>query len=353
MHTPIAYDLKRRCVEANLAGKTAREVFNDVFCPEHAGMSWDTFQAKLRHWKRGAMADQQTEQAGTYPGMIAHAATVQVSGSGQVVQAWIKQHQGTNIEDLISYINENVKPVNLPKCEQDGETMLEVPIFDAHFGVATLEDYEAHLAEIVNVIRAKPYAEIHCIIGQDCIHTNDVRGHTAKGTDIGRIDFANAWRDAWAFWRTILDTAVEMSLRVFAHYSKGNHDETSCWCFFKALEACYQDSVIFDDSMAPRKSFTWEGVFVGYGHMEYAKAPDKIFRDFVLDFPAEFAAATCREIHTGHLHSESTDDGIVVRRLASAVPPDQWSRENGYIGVHKRFQLFEYSPGRLRSIVYV
>lgn len=352
MYSPIPYDLKRRCVEAWTSGKSSHDIYDELFRPEHPDMTYPTFRVKLQRWKKKAMADEATEISGTYPGMVAHAATVQVDGKGNITQAWIKQTAGVSMDDMLAAIRETVEPVQLPPCETPGETMLEIPIFDAHFGVATLADYEHHLAEIVATIKSKHWAEIHIIIGQDCLHTNDMRGHTAKGTDIGRVDFAAAWRDAWAFWCTILDVAIENSPHVFAHFSKGNHDETAGWCFFKALEARYVDAT-FDDNQEPRKAFTWEGVFVGYGHVEYANKIDKIFRDFVLDFPIAFAGATCREIHTGHLHHETVDNGMVVRRLASAVPADEWSRNHGFFGVHKRFQLFEYSPGRLRSIIYI
>lgn len=352
-YQPIPYALKRACVEAYAAGKNSRQIYEYIFSPEHGSMAYETFKVKLKHWRKGAMADQRTEQAGTYPGMIANAATVQVDASGNITQAWIKQRAGISTADVLEAIRETVQPVQLPACETPGDTMLEIPIFDAHFGVATLDDYAHQLAEILDVLQSKHWAEVHCIVGQDCLHTNDLRGHTAKGTDIGRVDFAAAWRDAWAFWCTILEAAVEAAPAVHVHFSRGNHDESTAWCFFKALEARFRGTAAFDDSMAPRKAFTWEGCFVGYGHCEYTRQMDRIFRDFVMDFPEAFAGSTCREIHTGHLHSESTDDGIVVRRLASAVPPDEWSQNNGYIGAHKRFMLFEYSPGRLRSIIYV
>lgn len=350
--TAIPYELKRECVEAYNSGMTPRDIYREIFRPQHPGMTIETFYCKLRHWRRGALADQATQDSGTYPGMVARAATVQVNGAGNVVQAWIKQTAGPSMDDVLEAIKAAVKPVDLQPCETPGEHMLEIPIFDAHFGVATLDDYRGHLEEIVSTIRGNKWAEVHILIGQDNLHTNDFRGHTAKGTDIGRIDFIRAWKDAWAFWLTILDTALENSPSVYVHYSKGNHDEATSWCFFKALEAAYPVAR-FDDSTEPRKAFTWQGCFIGYGHMEYAQNSDRIFRDFVMDFPEAFASATCREIHAGHLHRESVDDGIVVRRLASAVPPDQWSRDNGYIGAHKRFQLFEFAPGRLRAIHYV
>ena len=110
------------------------------------------------------------------------------------------------------------------------------------------------------------------------------------------------------------------------------------WCFVKALQARYPQAVI-DDSFKTRRCIVWRGCFIGYGHCDYKGSLADIFQDFVLDFPTEFAQAKVREIHTGHLHSESQDKGMMVRRLASAVPTDAWHDENGYVGAHKRFQF--------------
>ena len=78
-----------------------------------------------------------------------------------------------------------------------------------------------------------------------------------------------------------------------------------------------------------------------------------LFQNFVLDFPQEFAAAKVREIHSGHLHRESVDEGMMVRRLPSGVPTDEWSSNNGYVGAHKRFQIFEWAENRLKSTHYI
>lgn len=139
---------------------------------------------------------------------------------------------------------------------------------------------------------------------------------------------------------------------VHIRYSKGNHDECIAWCFLKTLEAKFPDAIV-DDVLKPRKAINWEGCFIGYGHCEYTKKAGDLFRDFVVDFPNEFANAKVREIHTGHLHRESSDDGLMVRRLASAVPVDEWSNNNGFASAHKRFQLFEWQPNRLKAIYYI
>ena len=346
----IPYDLKVRCVEA-LKDMTYRDVYNTIFHPEYERSSFETFKRKVQMWRKKALADAETLEMGTYPGFTAHGATVQVDSDGRVVQAWIKQTDSTDWDEIIDALREGIDVRHVDGEINGGDTMLEIPLFDCHFGVATFDDYEPILKEIVKII-SKGYDEINIIIGQDVLHNNDMRGHTAKGTQIQTVNFPKAWRDAWEFFCNILDASLRSAPSVNVRYSKGNHDECSAWCFFKGLEAAYPQAT-FDDDISPRKFFWWEGCFVGYGHCEYTQNADKLVRDFALEFPMDFATAECREIHTGHFHRESIDDGIMVRRLASAVPTDEWSSANGFMGVHKRFQLFEFAPCRLRSIYYV
>lgn len=350
----IPYDLKRLCVQKSDEGLSFKEVYNKVFLPEHPGMSFETFRHKLTKWKKHQMADEDTQFAATYPGMTAHAATVHVTANGRIAQAWIREKaDAVNWDDIIEQLQKAVTPVEVARpTDEPEEAMLEIPLFDLHFGVAKLADYREILSRICEIIQRRRWDEIHLIVGQDCLHNNDFRGHTAKGTPIEAVDIPKAWSDAWTFWSTTLLAALHQSAKVVCHYSRGNHDECLSWAFFKALEAAYPDAQ-YDDSLAARKCFWWRRCFVGFGHLEYTTDLNKIFRDFVMDFPTDFAEAECREIHTGHLHRESLDTGCMVRRLASAVPADEWSKANGYTGTNKRFQLFEFSPGQLRSVMYV
>lgn len=350
--TAIPYDLKLRCVEASYT-MTSSEVYKQIFSPEHSGMSYMTFKRKLTSWRKKPCADNLTLSAGTYEGFIAHGATVQVDSSGTIRQAWIKQDSDDSYLQIIDAIKENIQPINIASDFNTSEcAMLEIPFFDMHFGIANMNNYLKLFGETLEIIKSKHWEEINILLGQDLIHTNDMRGHTAKGTDIQKIDFQKAWNEAFTFWASIIEAALENSQKVNVRYSKGNHDECVSWCLLKALQQRFPQA-IFDDAFEPRKAILWRDCFIGYGHCEYTRKSDKLFHDFVMDFSKEFSDAKVREIHSGHLHFETADCGIMFRRLASAVPADEWSTNNGFIGVHKRFQVFEWTPGKLKAIYYV
>lgn len=343
----IPESLKRKVVDGLCEGQTYREVYDSVFFPEWQTMEFQTFRVKARNWRKRTLIH------GTYPSFTAHGATVQVDYNGNIKQAWIKQHKDIDWQQIAESLQSNITPSHFSSLSfPPSGGMLEIPLFDLHFGIASFDDYLMHLDEIVMQIKSKKWERILFVIGQDLLHNNDMRGHTAKGTPIDRVNIEKAWDDAWRFYCNLLEAAGEHAEKISVIYSKGNHDECLSWAFAQCLKTKYPDAE-FDIDLKPRKCFVWNKCFVGVGHCEYTKSADKLFRDFVTDFPTEFASCEVKEIHAGHFHSESQDPGIMIRRLSTAVPTDEWSSNNGFIGSHKRFQLFEFAPGRLKAIYYI
>ena len=329
-----------------------REVYDQIFTPDYDGnMSYESFKRMMRKWKR-KYADDTYLDAGTFPHFTPHGATVQVDRYGNISQVWVKQHSDIDWLEIRDLITDGAPKCDIAPSKISGDTMLEIPLFDMHFGVADFVYYQETLSDLLGIVADRQYAEINILIGQDVLHNNDMRGHTAKGTPIETINFTRAWADAWKFFLALIDCSLKHAPRVVLRYSKGNHDECSAWCLFKALESVYPQCES-DDSLAPRKCIFWRGCFIGFGHCEYTSQNAKLFQNFVLDFPREFADARVREIHSGHLHRESVDDGMMVRRLPSGVPTDAWSSNNGYTGAHKRFMIFEWAENRLKAMYYV
>lgn len=328
-------------------------MFDTIFVPEYGNRwSYESFKRAMRKWKSKQMADEGTLAAGTFPNFTPHGATVQVDAKGNITQAWVKQSQEIDWLQIRNMMASGLTKSELKPSAVRGKKMLEIPLFDMHFGIASFDTYEDVLSEIIGILSDKEWDEVNILFGQDVLHNNDMRGHTAKGTPIEKVDFAESWKAAWDFFRIVIDAAMEHTPTVNMRYSRGNHDECAAWCLFKALEAVYPQ-VHFDDDLSVRKCIFWRGCFIGFGHCEYTNKTSALFQDFVLDFPKEFAEAKVREIHSGHLHRESIDEGLLVRRLPSAVPTDKWSSENGYVGAHKRFQIFEWAENRLWAVYYV
>lgn len=350
----ISLDVKQHCVEMFKRGKNSKDIYNEYFHETHPEMGYETFRHHLKYWKRKQMADTVTQSAGTYPGFIAHGATVQVNGHGEMVQAWIKQHADSGwYDELLDTIRENTTPRLIERCGGKSEQqMLEIPLYDQHFPYS---DHLETLSELMEIIRSRRWEEINIVIGQDMLHNDDMRGRTSSGRAIDRVDMVAAWNMARDFWFTVISACLEQGDLVKVLYSKGNHDESMSWAFIQMLKAMFPQAG-FDDSMAQRKCISWRNCFIGITHGAYKKSSKNDLRgQFTIQFAEEFARAKVREIHAGHLHNEEEKDiyGVMVRRLAKNGESDDWSDDEGYVGAHKRFMVFRWKPGRLAGIEYV
>ncbi len=357
--THISNELKKECLKRKAGGESYKQIY--VSLPEGAvGASLKNFSRMMRKWAHKVELDEELlEGANLGYNFKPYASSVHVDGKGRVTGAWIKQtalEQAEAWEEFIKEVAEKPLPILTPtQAKKDPvENLLEIPLFDMHFGVTDIEYYSETLERVLSVIRERYYEEIVIIIGQDLLHNDDFRGRTTKGTPIDKADMKKAWQDAETFFVNVINASQNNASRVRVIYSRGNHDESMSWAFTKLLERIFPD-VSFDTDMLPRKAMNWKRCFIGWTHGEYAvsKAQD-LFAQFALEFPIDFAGADAREIHTGHLHREGDKDvGAMVRRLPTGNKTDEWSRDQGYVGAHKRFVLFTYEPGRLSSVRYL
>lgn len=347
-------EIKKKCVFASKSGMKSREIYETIFNPEYPDLSFESFKRRLISWKKMQFADDDTLCAGTYEGFQAHNATVQVNKRGEIVQAWIKQaadeHQW---EDLLSAIRENKDPVRIDPCpDVDTGSMLEIPLYDMHL---PLSDHTRSVERLLDIINSKCRDEINIIIGQDLFHNDDLRGRTSSGLQIEKVDMAEAWNIAKRIWYSIIDASLAHARNVNLIYSFGNHDESLSWAFVQMLKDHYPQ-VNVDDQIKQRKCIYWNNCFIGITHGSYARSGAEDFRgQFTIGFPLEFANATVREIHAGHLHHEKESDiyGVMIRRLSRGGAIDKWSEDEGFVGSHKRFMIFEWRPGELSDIHYI
>ena len=347
---------KQKCVELIKKGMTKEEVYEQIVKP-NSNMSLVSFVRKYYVWKNKLDADNQILEAANLGYQYTpHAATVQVNGKGEIVQAWIKQHTEKMWEDLLQAVKDNtpVASITTMPCKA-AEGMLEIPLFDMHFGIADMDYYRSTLAEILAIVSGKNWQKIVIPVGQDLFHNDSIaKGVTTKGTLIDKVDLKKAVLDAKEFYFNLIDAAIQSANEVEVIYSPGNHDKTVGWLFVQMLKVRYGD--IVDDSAKERKCVWWQGCFIGITHGDKGNDTAAGLRGkFTMDFPALFAASTVREIHVGHLHreSESRDEyGCLVRRICTKGKTDEWSDEQGYMA-HKRFMLFEWMPHRLKAVHYV
>lgn len=356
----IPVEVKQKCVELRNKGASTKELYKNYYL-KHASGTLLTFERQLRKWRSKARVDNELLEKGNlgykFP---AHATTVQLDKNGEIIQSWIKGKSDDKLYlDLIEHI-QNLPPIEIePLIEiKADDYMLEIPLYDMHFGIADFNYYKSTLAEVIEIIQRRNYKEINIIIGQDLFHNDDFRGRTASGREIEYTDITVAWEDARRFYYKIIRESLKQSKRTRIIYSKGNHDESMSWGFVQMIKAQFKDAdnIEIDDEVKERKLITFGDNFIGLTHGEKGQAKSKKLNNmFVIEYPEEFARSKVREIHAGHLHSERIIDdfGIMARRLSSGNITDTWHDEQGYVGAHKRFMVFEWTKEKLAAIYYV
>ena len=359
MRNDIPVKIKKTCVEMIEQGKTKREIYDTYF--KHMfdnPQTYKSFCQSVDRWKNRQFPDDLTLMAGTYEGFTAHNATVQVSKNGEIVQAWIKQKaDDVDPESFLEAIKEAVEPYEFESHQfENADRMLEIPLFDMHWGVAFMEHYKKVLDDILELIHSREWAQIVIPFGQDFFHNDSVvNGRTTSGTVIEKVDMTRAVKEGRQFIYAIIDAAIECSNQVKVMYTPGNHDRSISWMFMQVLLERYGTSII-DDSMLYRKAVAYGNSAIMFTHGDSKQAtPKNLAHIFPISFPEEFAGASIREIHAGHLHHESEADiyGVMVRRLSTGGITDDWSNRQDFIGAHKRFMLFEWDLEGLRSIHYI
>lgn len=355
----IPIDVKKRCCEAKQKGIATRVIYEEEIkalgdCP----MPFESFIKRLSEWMRKTFPDTTTLESGTYEGFIAHDATVQVSANGEIVQAWIKQKAGDiDLDAFLSAVRENVEPYDyMPRNLMNASHMLEIPLFDMHWGVSFLDYYKPMLDEIIDLIQSRAWDKIVIPFGQDFFHNDSIaNGITTKGTQIEKVDMTRAVKDGKKFMFAIIDNAIACANEVKVFYSPGNHDRSISWMFIQVLLERYGPDIV-DDSLEYRKVVTYgrNSVMITHGDSKQA-TPNNLAHIFPIAFAEEFANARIREVHAGHLHHETDADvyGVMVRRLSTGGQISDWSNREDYIGTHKRFMVFDWGTEKLKSIHYL
>ena len=359
MSTVIPIEVKKTCCQMRADGVPIREIYDKYFVTAcNSQSSFTSFRRMLRHWNCDRFPDDTTLECGTYEGFTAHNATVQVSKTGEIIQAWIKQKPDSfDPDDFLEAIKENVEPaIFTPIDSKATSRMLEIPLFDMHWGVAFGDYYESVLNELLDLITSRAWDKIVIPFGQDFFHNDSIiNGQTTKGTPIDKVDMRRAVKEGLAFMYALVDAALQCANRVEVIYSAGNHDRSIAWMFVQVLLERYGPGVV-DDSFEYRKVITYGDNAVMITHGDSKQATAKNLAHIVpIAFAEEFANANVREVHAGHLHHEAEADiyGVMVRRLSSGNKLDDWSNKEDFVGSHKRFMVFEWDLKKLASIHYI
>jgi hypothetical protein len=250
--------------------------------------------------------------------------------------------------------------------------MLEVSVFDAHFGKLawkpeTGNNYDLEIAERVYLDAVKQLADdakgftlerILFPIGQDFFHIDNLESKTTGGTPqdadgrYGKIMVAGTMACVKA-----IDHLLELA-PVKLIWVPGNHDRTSSYHLGMFLWAWYRNNPRVEIDMTRtqtgRRYEQYGPVVIGFAHGDMIRH-EKLPAVMMHEAREMMANSRTLEIHLGHLHKSqemvyrNTDThagGIRVRVLPSLSGTDKWHYDQGYVGTARAAEAYLWSKRR-------
>jgi len=248
----------------------------------------------------------------------------------------------------------NHKPKAIKRAKSGGDYMLEINIFDLHFGKLcwngeTGEDYDTKIASkrfhdaIDDLItKAQPYKlkKILFPIGSDFFNS-DNHGNTT--TNLTPQDEDLRWMKTFRNGRKLIVEGIEKLMQVAdveVVVVQGNHDFERSYYLGDSIESWFRnnDNVNVNNSARPRKYFKFGNNLIGLTHGNNEKVAD-----LPLLMASEekdlWANTKFHEWHLGHLHhkkqfqfqSVAEQKGCTIRFMRSLSGTDAWHNLKGYV----------------------
>ena len=284
------------------------------------------------------------------------------------VKVWLKKNQelfdAKKVrEDILEDIKKYSPVVKKFTHKEKQNNILEINIFDLHFGKLATEDvsgqkYDTEIAKerFLNalnklVVRSGffNFEKILLPIGNDFFNSDNHKNETTKGTP---QDEHLLWQETVKKGRQLIQIGIEY-LTMFAPVHivvvNGNHDWQRMFMLGEMLEGWFHNNqnVTIDNSFKARKYFKYGKCLIGFTHGNNEKAAD-LPLIMAQEQAAYWQDTKYREFHLGHLHHKreikykSTQEykGIVIRHLRSLGAEDTWHNIKGYVGTIQSAESF-------------
>jgi hypothetical protein len=287
------------------------------------------------------------------------------------VKVWLKRalpKPVTNaIDGLCEYLSKHKpKSPTPPKCPKDDRHLLEVSLFDSHFGKfawgkETGTDYDLKISEqiyfnaVEDLLRKSKGYNIDRVlypIGNDFFHVDNWQNTTARGTP---QDVDTRFQKIFDVGCKAVIHAIDRCLRVApveVIWVPGNHDPATSFYMAKVVAAWFRQNkhVFVDDGPKERKYVHYGATLLGFTHGDEEKHSD-LPAIMAGEVPRLWADTTHREWHLGHYHkrketrysSGDTHTGVPVVVLPSLSGTDKWHYKKGYVNARRAAVAYLWS----------
>lgn len=234
--------------------------------------------------------------------------------------------------------------------KSSGDHMLEIGIYDAHFGKLAWDmetghgNYDLKIAErdfadaletILARTRSFGFDQIVFVLGNDLMNSDSRANQTTAGTP---QDTDGRYHKAFGIVRQAATRAIDR-LRAIAPVRvpmvPGNHDTMGVWHLGDSLQCYYhgQTDVVIDNDPKQRKYHQYGANMLMWTHGDKGKRANYP-QVMASEQPSMWGATKYREIHLGHRHltEVASFPGVQVRTLRALTATDAWHAEQGYVG---------------------
>lgn len=281
------------------------------------------------------------------------------------IKVWLKRKLTKSQKSHLDNVLERMKD-HAPKYKKikrkviDNPHMLEIALFDAHFGKLawggeTLEDYDCKIASelYMNACkdlldRAAPFNVDRILfpIGHDLFHMNDATGCTPKGNN--QLDIDNRLGKVIDIAQEAVVKAIDLCRNVAPVdivFIPGNHDPDLARMFALTIKAWYRncDDVTVDSGCISRKYYRYGTLLLGMTHRARFKggglSPERLLGIMATEAKQDWADTKWHEWHLGDQHRKIgasfmdnlEELGVRVRWLPSLNGQDKWHFDEGYV----------------------
>lgn len=248
----------------------------------------------------------------------------------------------------------------------NADSMLVISPVDAHFGKLSYSKetgqnydpeitsliYRQAVADSLAFFRPERVKKIVIQVGHDLLNADNSSSQTTAGTVVASCDtrYTKVFDIAVAAVIAAIEDCVQIA-DTHAVCVPGNHDTLTSCLLSKVVKQYFRHDprVTVDDDEILRKYVRFGTNLIGMTHKftKFDTAPIIM----ATERPEDWGETTCREYHTGHLHTTRAKSwtpyyevsGVVVRITSALSATDLWSYANGYIGNCRAAESWIYS----------
>jgi hypothetical protein len=274
------------------------------------------------------------------------------------IKVWLKRRAeaplALAVESIIARLKEHAPQYKVPKpLKLAGDHLLVPAIFDSHFnkrsvdGRYTAEQAKHDFMAAAEALASRALSMGHTIgrvmipVGNDALHSDDLAGHTTKGTPVelsGAQGVAiAALCEAHQYLGELMAEIAPVDLVIIP----GNHDRFSSVWLGQVLAAQFSrhpNVTVLNLECGPRFYYPFGKMLIGLTHGESVK-PRDLAQIMATEVPQLWADARYRLWMKGHLHKEqgmlhavASEPGVRIMTIPSIAPTDEYHLLHGFVG---------------------